>query len=154
MTTAKSWCFIQDKNIDINNKTAKRKATWATFLFAVLLLCLYFFSDLKRGSVKRYIEKRPSQTRHSWLSTTIFYRHESTSHCVLLKHSTQWCLYLSIKKIISAIQFWKVTSTAQACNVRFKMAARKQQVVDNTTRQFCFSKKENRLVVERYLRIV
>ena len=58
------------------------------------------------------------------------------------------------KKIISAIQFWKVTSTAQACNVRFKMAARKQQVVDNTTRQFCFSKKENRLVVERYLRIV
>ena len=34
------------------------------------------------------------------------------------------------------------------------MAARKQQVVDNTTRQFSFSKKENRLVVERYLRIV
>ena len=27
MTTAKSCCFIQDKNIDINDKTAKRKAT-------------------------------------------------------------------------------------------------------------------------------
>ena len=27
MTTAKSCCFIQDRNIDINNKTAKRKAT-------------------------------------------------------------------------------------------------------------------------------
>ena len=27
MTTAKSCCFIQDKNIDISNKAAKRKAT-------------------------------------------------------------------------------------------------------------------------------
>ena len=26
MTTAKSCCLIQDKNIDINDKTAKRKA--------------------------------------------------------------------------------------------------------------------------------
>ena len=28
MTTAKSCCFIQDKNIDKHYKTAKRKATW------------------------------------------------------------------------------------------------------------------------------
>ena len=27
MTTAKSCCFIQDKNIDISDKTTKRKAT-------------------------------------------------------------------------------------------------------------------------------
>ena len=28
MTTAKSCCFIQDKNMDKNNETAKGKATW------------------------------------------------------------------------------------------------------------------------------
>ena len=33
MTTAKSCCFIQDKNIEINNKTAKRKATWVFPIF-------------------------------------------------------------------------------------------------------------------------
>ena len=33
MTTAKSCCFIQDKNIEINNKTAKRKATWVFPMF-------------------------------------------------------------------------------------------------------------------------
>ena len=33
MTTAKSCCFIQDKNIEINNKTAKRKATWIFPIF-------------------------------------------------------------------------------------------------------------------------
>ena len=33
MATAKSGCFIQDKNIDINNKTAKRKATWIFPIF-------------------------------------------------------------------------------------------------------------------------
>ena len=31
MMTDKSCCFIQDKNVDINNKTAKRKATWSNF---------------------------------------------------------------------------------------------------------------------------
>ena len=33
MTTAKSCCFIQDKNIDINNKTAKRKVTGVLPIF-------------------------------------------------------------------------------------------------------------------------
>ena len=33
MTTAKSCCSIQDKNIDINKKTAKRKATWVFPIF-------------------------------------------------------------------------------------------------------------------------
>ena len=33
MMTAKSCCFIQDKSIDINNKTAKRKATWGFLIF-------------------------------------------------------------------------------------------------------------------------
>ena len=33
MMTDKSCCFIQDKNIDINNKTAKRKATWGFLIF-------------------------------------------------------------------------------------------------------------------------
>ena len=31
--TDKSCCFTQDKNIDINNKTAKRKATWGFLIF-------------------------------------------------------------------------------------------------------------------------
>ena len=31
--TDKSCCFIQDKNIDINNKTAERKATWGFLIF-------------------------------------------------------------------------------------------------------------------------
>ena len=33
MMTAKSCCFIQDKNTGINNKTAKRKATWGFLIF-------------------------------------------------------------------------------------------------------------------------
>ena len=33
MTTARSCCFIEDKNVDINNKTAKRKATWSFPIF-------------------------------------------------------------------------------------------------------------------------
>ena len=33
MTTAKSCCFIQDKNIDISDKTTKRKATWGFPIF-------------------------------------------------------------------------------------------------------------------------
>ena len=33
ITTAKSCCFIQDKNIDISNKTTKRKATWGFPIF-------------------------------------------------------------------------------------------------------------------------
>ena len=34
MTTAKSCCFIQDKDIDINKKkTAKRRATWGFPIF-------------------------------------------------------------------------------------------------------------------------
>ena len=38
MTTAKSCCFIQDKNIDMNNKTAKRKATWLLAKLTILPL--------------------------------------------------------------------------------------------------------------------
>ena len=33
ITATKFWCFIQDKNVDINNKTAKRKATWSFPIF-------------------------------------------------------------------------------------------------------------------------
>ena len=33
MTKVKTCCFIQDKNVDINNKTAKRKATWVFPIF-------------------------------------------------------------------------------------------------------------------------
>ena len=42
MMTAKSCCFIQDKNTGINNKTAKRKATWGFPLFGKSCVRLVF----------------------------------------------------------------------------------------------------------------
>lgn len=45
MTTAKPCSFIQDKNIDINNKTAKRKVTWGfRFLLCCFIIYVYVFA--------------------------------------------------------------------------------------------------------------
>ena len=60
MTTAKSCCFIQDKNIDINNKTAKTKATWGFPIFRTDEPS--FFKGFNEESESRgaILTKRPS----------------------------------------------------------------------------------------------
>ena len=56
MTTAKSHCSIQDKNIDINKKRAKRKATWGFPIFWTdnsSFFKTFFFKSPERGRIVR-----------------------------------------------------------------------------------------------------
>ena len=52
MRTAKSCCFFQDKNIEINNKTAKIKATWGFPIFHTDKPS--FFREFNEESESRY----------------------------------------------------------------------------------------------------
>ena len=105
MTTAKSCCFIQDKNIDINNKTARSKETWG---FPIILTDKpSFFRGFNEEYILRqcYPESDPAFFIMSWPCNNCFQHRLMVINLIYLRLLLQWYYPFHLWKL--AVVFFK-----------------------------------------------